>query len=202
MIQHVAKGQPARIVLLNHGDWTGRVESSLDDRIVVTTLARMPSELVGAGGDVTITTPRGILRAPCIVLAADRDGILELSLAGEHHFDQRRAHVRVGARVPGLVAPSGQSLRPLHTYTIDVSAGGLLIAGAGPAAEIGTQAEIVVKLPDRPPLRTIATVTRRTDEGHVALSFDRIDPADQETLVRWIFERQRIELSEARGRHA
>ena len=198
MIKHVARGQSARLVLHGHGEWTARIEAALPDRLALATLTVLPRDSAGAGGEVSVSTAIGILRADCIVLGTDRSGLVELSIAGEHHVDQRRAHVRVAARVPGMVATPGHTLKPLHTYTLDVSGGGVLIAGAGPV-DIGTPVAVTVKLPDRDPLRSRGRVTRRTDEGHVALAFDGMDADEREQLVRWIFERQRLELREARG---
>ena len=68
----------------------------------------------------------------------------------------------MAARVPGLIAMPGHALKPLHTYTLDVSGGGLLVAGAGPA-EIGTPVAVTVKLPDRDPLRSRGRIARRTE---------------------------------------
>jgi c-di-GMP-binding flagellar brake protein YcgR len=58
--------------------------------------------------------------------------------------------------------------------------------------------EVAVKLPDREPLRADARIARRTELGHAALVFDGIDESDREALVRWIFERQRLERRQAR----
>ena len=198
MIKHVTKGQAARISLPGHGEWSARVAASLPDRLAVATTTVLPRDASGAGGEVSVSTAIGVLRATCIVLGTDRTGLVELSIAGEHHVDQRRAHVRVAARVPGMVATPGHTLKPLHTYTLDVSGGGVLVAGAGPV-EIGAPVAVTVKLPDRDPLRSRGRVTRRTDEGHVALAFDGMDADEREQLVRWIFERQRHELREARN---
>ena len=197
-MKHVARNQAARLVLHGHGEWTAQVEATLPDRLILTTLSVLPRDTAGAGGEVAISTAIGILRADCVALGTDRNEVVELSIAGEHHVDQRRAHLRVAARVPGMVATPGHTLKPLHTYTLDVSGGGVLIAGAGPV-DIGTPVAVTVKLPDRDPLRSRGVVTRRTDEGHVALAFDGMDADEREQLVRWIFERQRIELREARG---
>ena len=198
MIAHVATGQAARVLLHGHGEWSARVEAVLPDRLAVTTLTVLPRHATGAAGEVSVATARGVLRAACVVLGTDRSGLVELAVTSEQQLDQRRAHVRVAARVPGVVATPGHLLKPLHTYTLDVSGGGVLVAGAGPV-EIGTPVAVTVKLPEREPLRTRGLVARRTEEGHVALAFDRMDEDEREQLVRWIFERQRRELREARG---
>jgi c-di-GMP-binding flagellar brake protein YcgR len=43
-------------------------------------------------------------------------------------------------------------------------------------------------------------VARRTAEGHAGLILEGISDADREELVRWIFERQRLERAAARER--
>ena len=195
----VARGQAVQVELGRQGSWTARVEAVMADRIAVATVARLPAgaHLAGLGGHVSIATPHGILRTEVVVLAADRAGLIELELIDELEIDQRREHVRIAASVPGVVAPRAEEHAPLHTFTLDVSGGGLLIAGAGPA-EIGTVVEVTLKLPERDPLRSEARIARRTDGGHVGLVFHAIAERERETLVRWIFERQRAERAALR----
>jgi hypothetical protein len=200
-MRDVARGQAVELELARHGRWTARVEAVLPDRLVVAAYARVPAAtwggLSGVPADVTITTPRGLVHAPGLVLAADRAGVIEIALNAEPRVDQRRDHVRVPSRLPGLVAPRDGSLPPLHTFTLDVSGGGVLIAGAAPA-DVGAPVEVTIKLPGSDPLRTDGRIARRTDEGHVALVFDGIAEPDREALVRWIFERQRLDRKAAR----
>ena len=199
----VAQGQAVELELGRHGRWTARVEAVMTDRIAVAALARLPlggAELAGAPAQMAITTPRGIVRTQAIVLAADRAGLLELQITEEPAIDQRRDHVRIAASLPGVVAPRNELHPPLHTFTLDVSGGGLLIAGAGPA-DVGTVVELTLKLPERDPLRTEARIARRTDGGHVGLVFHEMPEAEREALVRWIFERQRLERAALREGH-
>jgi c-di-GMP-binding flagellar brake protein YcgR len=201
MSRAVAKGQSAHLVLDGHGRWTARVEAVDETRVVVAALARLPTDhavLSGAQARLAVATPRGIVNVTGIVLAADRSGLLEVELNGEPQVDQRRHHVRVPARVPGLVGPRDSSQPALHTFTIDVSGGGVLVAGAGPV-EPGAPVAVTVKLPDREPLTSDGRIARVTDDGHVALSFDGIADEQREALVRWIFERQRLERAAAKG---
>jgi PilZ domain len=193
-MRDIARGQAVQVELGRHGSWTARVEAVMADRIAVAALARLPAgaDLAGLSGHVAIATAKGILRTQAIVVAADRGGLVELELTEELEIDQRREHVRVAASVPGVVAPRSESHAPLHTFTLDVSGGGLLIAGAGPA-EIGTVVELTLKLPERDPLRSEARIARRTESGHVGLVFHAIAEREREALVRWIFERQRLE---------
>jgi hypothetical protein len=199
--RELARGQSAHLVLDGHGRWTARVEAIDGSRVAVAALARLPSDhavLSGAQARLAVTTPRGVVHITGIVLAADRSGLLEVDLDGEPQVDQRRHHVRVPARVPGLVGPRDGSVPPLHTFTIDVSGGGILIAGAGPV-EAGSPVAVTVKLPDRDPLTSDGRIARVTDDGHVALSFDGIADEQREALVRWIFEQQRREAAAAKG---
>jgi c-di-GMP-binding flagellar brake protein YcgR len=199
--REIAKGQSAHLVLDGHGRWTARVEAIDGTRVAVAALARLPGDhavLSGAQARIAVTTPRGLVHVTGIVLAADRSGLLEVELTAEPQVDQRRHHVRVPARVPGVVGPRDPSTgQPLHTFTIDVSGGGLLVAGAGPV-EPGAPVAVTVKLPDREPLTSDGRIARVTETGHVALRFDGIADEQREELVRWIFERQRLERAAAR----
>ena len=198
-MREIARGQAVQVELGRHGSWTARIEAVMPDRIAVAALARLPAgaDLAGLAGHVAIATPGGILRTEAVVIAADRVGLVELELTDELQIDQRREHVRIAASVPGLLAPRATGHAPLHTFTLDVSGGGLLVAGAGPA-EIGTVVELTLKLPDREPLRSEARIARRTDGGHVGLVFHAISEDEREALVRWIFERQRLERAALR----
>ena len=200
-MREIARGQAVQVELGRHGSWTARVEAIMPDRVAVATIARLPAgaDLSGLGGTVAVATPSGILRAQVVVVASDRGGLIELELVEELEIDQRREHVRVAASLPGVVAPRTMPHPPLHTFTLDVSGGGLLLAGAGPV-DIGNVVDLTLKLPERDPLRTEARIARRTDAGHVGLVFHTISEREREALVRWIFERQRLERAALRER--
>jgi hypothetical protein len=198
----LARGQAVQLELDHHGRWTAHVEAVMPDRVAIATLARLPlsaADLTGTPARLVVITPGGLARVQGVVLAADRAGVMELAVTDEIEIDQRRHHVRISAAVPGVVAPRDEAHPPLHTFTLDVSGGGLLVAGAGPA-EIGAPVAVTLKLPDRDPLRTDARVARRTADGHVGLVFEGITVPEREALVRWIFERQRLERQAARDR--
>ena len=142
----VTRGQTARLELGRHGGWTARVEAVMADRVAVALTARLPiaaADLAGTPGKIAVATPRGVVRAHGLVVAADRAGIVELEITDDVAVDQRREHVRVAASVPGLVVPRDDSRPALHTFTLDVSGGGILVAGVGPA-EIGQPVAITV----------------------------------------------------------
>ena len=174
----------------------------MTDRLALAVMSRLPVDpatLSGTAAALAVATPRGIVRGRGVVIAADRAGIVEVAITEDIELDQRREHVRVTAQVPGLVAPRDEAHPPLHTFTLDVSGGGILVAGAGPA-DIGTPVAVTVKLPDRDPLVTDGRIARRTDGGYVGLVFEGISEPEREELVRWIFERQRLERQAARER--
>jgi hypothetical protein len=199
--RELAHGQSAHLVLDGHGKWTARVEMIDGTRVAVASLARLPSDhavLSGAQARLAVMTPRGVVHITGVVLSVDRSGLLEVELNAEPQVDQRRHHVRVPARVPGLVGPRDDSAQPLHTFTLDVSGGGLLIAGAGPV-EAGSPVAVTVKLPESEPLTSDGRVARITEDGHVALRFESIADEQREALVRWIFEQQRLERAAAKG---
>lgn len=201
MTRDIARGQAVRLELDRHGGWTARVEAVMSDRLAVAIATRLPGDatvLCGRAARADVVTARGVARVQGVVVAADRTGLVELEITDHVVVDQRREHVRVAARVPGLVARRDGEHGPLHTYTLDVSGGGLLLAGAGPA-DLGAPVSVTVKLPDRDPLVTDARIARRSDGGHVGLVFEGMDERDREALVRWIFERQRLERAAARG---
>jgi hypothetical protein len=198
----LARGQHAEVVLGDASAWRARVVSAFGERVVVAFLTQpqtSPATLVGTVVQLAVTTPRGILRAPAVVLGADAEGLLEVDVTDEGKLDQRREHVRVESRLPSAVEPTHGEYGPLRTYTLDVSGGGVLVAGAGPI-ELGEPVIVTVKLPERPSVQAIGRVARRTDEGHAGLVFDGIATHAREELVRWIFEQQRLERAAQRER--
>jgi PilZ domain len=201
VIEHVFPGQPAHVRLHQLGDFEGRVESASPERLKVAALHQVPNSatLVGTSADLDIGTPRGVIHTAGTILEAGADGVLDIGIDADLRLDQRRQFVRVAARVPGVVGQGGAG-SPLHTYTLDVSAGGLLVAGAGDV-EIGAPVSVTVKIPDRDPVEAAAVIARRTKQGHAALQFTDISEADREALIRWIFERQRLERQAAKGEH-
>jgi hypothetical protein len=201
VIRHVARGQALQADLGAHGRLTAQVEVVMPGRLAIVAVAPLPGDpaaLHGVPARLTVATPRGLVRVAATVVAAERSGLLEVALTGEGEVHQRREHVRIAARVPGAVSPRDGSRPPLHTFTLDLSGGGVLVAGAGPAADVGTPVAVTVKLPEHEPLRAAGRVARLTGGGHVGLVFEGLDEEERDALVRWIFERQRRERAAGR----
>jgi hypothetical protein len=105
---------------------------------------------------------------------------------------QEREYVRVQAARPVLVS-SGSSQSAIQTYSVDLSGGGILLAGPG-TLKIGERIQFrLTTTPGGTPIAGTATVVRTDSQGHRAIRFDEIDTGDQRRLVRFIFECQRAE---------
>ncbi len=195
LLLHLTPGHPLTVELGEHGDHPARAEWVDGDRVAVALLRRppvLPSALVGCAATLAYATPRGLHHVAAAVLGAQRGGVLELTVLAEPEIDQRRDHVRVCAPIPGLVAPSDGHRPPLHTYTIDVSGAGVLVAGAGPV-QVGDAVAVTLKLPGgEPPLVARSHIVRVDPDGRAAVAFDELDARERERLVRFVFERQRL----------
>lgn len=196
MTQHayVAPGQSVQLRLGSAGTFATQVDAVLEDRLLLVPIAKLAVErhrIIGLAADAEVATPRGVWRAAGVVTSCDDGGRVEIGLAEDPKVDQRREHVRIESRLPGMiVAQSDGGRSALHTFTLDVSGAGVLVAGAG-NEPIGTPVRLQVKLPDRI-LETDAVIARRTPDGHVGLRFEGMSEQQREALVRWIFERQRL----------
>ncbi len=197
----LSAGTSAVLELPELGPWQARVEWLDGERIAIALYARLPilaSTLIGVSARLTFANERGLHRLPVAVLGTQRGGIIELTLLAEPEVDQRREHVRVSAPIVGVVEPADHAWPALHTYTLDVSGAGVLIAGAGPV-EVGDAVAVTLRIPGASePLTALSHIVRKDPDGHVAVAFDELDPRERERLVRFVFERQRLERQAAR----
>lgn len=105
---------------------------------------------------------------------------------------QEREYVRVRSTRPVLVSDRN-SHSPVQTYSVDVSGGGLLLAGPN-TLKIGEQVQFrLTTTPGSAPITGTGTVVRTDVRGHRAICFDSISEGDHRRLVRFIFECQRAE---------
>lgn len=111
---------------------------------------------------------------------------------------QRRAHVRVESqlsiRVQRLL-DSGEPTGSLDTYALDVSGGGLRIAGPGILA-IGDRVRFELELPDSGDcvqgVARVARVAYHAEHGATqGLEIERLADGEREAIVRHVFSRQR-----------
>ena len=104
----------------------------------------------------------------------------------------QRANVRVQAQRP-VIAYVGDERSEALSYTLDLSAGGMLLAGLD-HLEAGELLEFELTLePDDPVVAGVATVVRVTPDGNCAVSFKSMGDEDERRLVKWVFDYQRSE---------
>ncbi|HYB22453.1 MAG TPA: PilZ domain-containing protein [Solirubrobacteraceae bacterium] len=104
----------------------------------------------------------------------------------------RRQNVRVRAERP-VVAFVGSERKPAQTFTIDISAGGFLVAGLTDLQK-GEPFEFELSLaPSEAPIKGTGTVVRTDAQGRCAIAFKRITRADERRLDQFIFQCLRSE---------
>jgi len=105
---------------------------------------------------------------------------------------QEREYVRIKSARPVLVYASRDNSQ-IQSFTVDVSGGGLLLAGPD-TLQIGEQVTFRLTLtPGVAPISGTGKVVRTDRQGHRAIVFDSISDLDRRRLVRFIFECQRAE---------
>jgi hypothetical protein len=108
----------------------------------------------------------------------------------------RRQNVRVSAERP-VVAYIGAERKPAQTFTMDISAGGLLMAGLADLKQ-GEPFEFELALiPDQPPVTGTGSVVRTDPQGRCAIAFKQISRADERRLDQFVFQHLRDEAQAA-----
>jgi PilZ domain len=137
------------------------------------------------------TNHRGRIRLQSTVTLEDR----ELLRFGEPHsieLIQQREYVRVPSTRP-VVVITGASQGTIQTYSVDLSGGGMLLAGPS-TLKVGEQVEFRLTIDKgSPPIMGVGTVVRTDTQGRRAICFDEIGEGEHRRLVRFIFECQRSE---------
>jgi hypothetical protein len=152
---------------------------------------------VGPEMAVEVTSGRGIHRYTG-TLAAQRSGVLTITLSGDIERIQRREFVRVAAHldvtIEGVDQPVGGS-----TTTLDLSCRGMRITDSFDLS-LGIDVRIVLQLPDPPPLTALGRVVRvGSDEDQKGVRFDSVSRADEDRLMRYIRDREVKALRASRG---
>jgi hypothetical protein len=114
---------------------------------------------------------------------------------------QRRDFARIDLVRPAAIIPAGVQVGWLNGFVRNVSAGGVLIAGAG-VLESGDRLRLRFELDDEEDLiDLVARVVRADDDGGLrGLALERLTEAERERIVRFVFARQRRALAELRAR--
>jgi PilZ domain len=116
---------------------------------------------------------------------------------------QRREQARIDLVRPVAMIPDGFKVGWLNGFTRNVSAGGLLVAGAD-ALESGDRLRLRFELDSEEDLVDLLARVVRTDDawGLRGLALERLDERERERIVRFVFARQRRALAELRARSA
>ena len=159
------------------------------------------NRLDGSEVAVEATSARGIQRFAGRVVLRGRSDVFDIEVGGDCERIQRREWARVGVVVPIRVEPIDEpDVEAGETSTLNLSGGGVLIRDLWRLPMgIDTRIEIVID-PTQPPIRALARVVRDAGPEHKGLRVDDIEPQDSERLMRYVRERERVELRMARGR--
>jgi hypothetical protein len=114
---------------------------------------------------------------------------------------QRRDFVRIDLARPITMIPDGFKVGWLNGYIRNLSAGGLLVAGAE-RLDLGRRLRLRFELDDDAELLDLSARIVRSDQdwGLRGLRLEQLDEATQDKLARFVHERQRRALAELRAR--
>jgi PilZ domain len=153
-----------------------------------------PATRAGRVGGAETAAARARAASPPVAqaVAAPADPAPSGAAAQSAGTAHQRANVRVQAQRP-VIAYVGDERSEVLSYTLDLSAGGMLLAGMD-HLEPGELLEFELTLePDDPVVAGVATVVRSTPDGNCAVSFKSMGDEDERRLVKWVFDYQRTE---------
>jgi hypothetical protein len=143
---------------------------------------------------VEFSSPRGRVRLAGTVASQDPSDPDVVRIISPRSVEvlQQREYVRINSARPVLVY-CGRDQDRVQSFTVDVSGGGLLLAGPDTLA-VGEQVSFRLTLtPGVLPISGTGRVVRIDAQGHRAVEFESISDLDRRRLVRFIFECQRAE---------
>jgi hypothetical protein len=171
-----------------------RVAEREHDELLVALMFRAEQPLDDGRLDellLEFTTTRGRIRLQGTVTLEGRE-LLRFRNPHSIELIQQREYVRVQSTRP-VVVITGSSQGTIQTYSVDLSGGGMLLAGPN-TLKIGEQVEFrLTTTKGNPPITGVGTVVRTDTQGRRALCFDEIGEGDHRRLVRFIFDCQRAE---------
>lgn len=193
-----ARGESVLLSVGGEGRIPARVLSSDGDElqlaITVPTRPFTPEQLTRLV--VELSSPRGRMRLRGSLAEQDpaEPDLVRVVAPRSIEVLQEREYVRIRSARPVLVygARNGSQVQ---SFTVDVSGGGLLLAGAG-GLRVGEELSFRLTLtPGVTPVSGRGRVVRSDGHGRAAVEFTEISDLDRRRLVRFIFECQREELS-------
>jgi hypothetical protein len=138
--------------------------------------------------------PRGRVRLQGTVSIEDPREPDVLRIDGPRSIEvlQEREYVRIRSARPVLVYCGSDQLQ-VQSYTVDVSGGGLLLAGPD-TLKIGEEISFRLSTATgETPIVGTGKVVRSDPQGRRAVAFHEISDLDRRRLVRFIFDCQRAE---------
>jgi hypothetical protein len=146
------------------------------------------------------TSVRGVIRLHGEACFED-ESLMRFHAEGEPEVIQRRAYVRVHTPQVVTLEPALAD-HPLRAHTIDLSGGGMLLAGVC-TLNVGDPIGFEMRLGVNPrPIEGVARVVRIDPDGRRAVAFEEIDEGDRQRLIRFVFECLRTARAKTRGDHA
>jgi hypothetical protein len=185
-------GLSVPVSITHHGDDLLLVILNGVDELVAGPLTLLVLESAGA---------RGVVRTPGAAELVEAN-LLRFVLDDSVELVQRREFVRVvAAKRLVLVDEDGDVVT--EGLTVDISGGGMLLQ-LPRSADLPSEGLLFFSLylgltdyDDQ--VNGAVRVVRKHDDNKVAVAFEHISHHDQERLVRFVFERQRVALRITRG---
>jgi c-di-GMP-binding flagellar brake protein YcgR len=189
-----AKSAPVTLVQASGERIHARIAERAEDSLLVLALFKLERSLAGERLQETViefTSDRGRVRLRGTV-SVEGNELLRFTDLYSTEVLQEREFVRVKSTRPVLVS-SGSGRASIQSYSVDLSGGGMLLAGPS-TLKIGEVIQFrLTTNPGAPPIVGSGTVVRTDVRGHRGVSFDSIGEGDQRRLVRFLFECQRSE---------
>lgn len=175
---------PARV--LERGENSMLVAITVPTRpLTATQMSDMVIEYTGSRGRVRLC-------GTCVVEDPNDSDLLRITALRSVEVLQEREYVRIRSARPVLVY-SVREQQQVQSYTVDVSGGGLLLAGPE-TLRVGEEIKFRLTLtPGELPISGSGHIVRTDGQGRLGLVFDEISDLDRRRLVRFIFECQRAE---------
>jgi PilZ domain len=164
--------------------------------VVLTELDPLPLQTLDPA-TLEYTSLRGIIRLQGEAHFEDQM-LVRFHAEGDPEVIQRRAYVRVHTPQEVTLGPTFAD-QTLHAHTIDISGGGMLLAGVS-CVEVGDPIGFELRLGcDPAPVRGVARVVRIDPDSRRAVAFEEIDEGDRQRLIRFVFECMRTARAKTRG---
>jgi hypothetical protein len=171
-----------------------RIVESDGDCVLVAPVARDAQPVTAGHAEhltLEFTIPRGRIRLEGDAQMEGRD-LVRFEDLHPTEVLQEREYVRVASARP-VTIHSTHGAGDLQTYSVDLSGGGILLAGPS-TLKIGERVPFELTTePGRPPISGVGVVVRADTHSRKAIQFDQISEGDRRRLVRFIFECQRAE---------